>query len=68
MLVNSAREGTFVLEPQHDILVEAIRTKEYGECVRGVGYDIVLGVFFGTSKKITEFDEKLQAERETRRK
>lgn len=88
MLVNSTHEGTFFPEPRHDILVEAIRTQEHGGRVCGVGDDIDLRVFFGTSKKSIgqmqnetleelrrktntqkqEFDEKLQAERETRRK
>lgn len=35
-LVNLAREGSFVLEPQHDILIEAIGTKEHGGRVRGI--------------------------------
>ncbi|CAL5198198.1 unnamed protein product [Lathyrus oleraceus] len=51
LLVNSSREGTFIPEPQHDILVEAIRTKEHGGRVRGVGDGIDLRVFFGMSRK-----------------
>ncbi|CAL5204699.1 unnamed protein product [Lathyrus oleraceus] len=33
-LVNSAREGSLVSEPRHDILVEAVGTKERGVRVR----------------------------------
>lgn len=51
LLVNSTHEGSFVPKPQHDILVEANETMEHGGSVRGVGDDIVLRVFFGTSKK-----------------
>ncbi|CAL5191794.1 unnamed protein product [Lathyrus oleraceus] len=67
-LVNSTREGSFIPKSRHDILVEAIRTKEYGGCVHGVGDCIDLRVCFGTSRKSTgqvqkekfeEFDRKI---------
>ncbi|CAL5198664.1 unnamed protein product [Lathyrus oleraceus] len=45
-LVNSVREGTFVAEPQHDILAEAIGTKEHGGRFCGVGDGGGLRVFF----------------------
>lgn len=46
-----SREDYFVLEPQHDILIEAIRTNEYGGCVCGVGDGIDLRLFYGISRK-----------------
>ncbi|CAL5189314.1 unnamed protein product [Lathyrus oleraceus] len=53
LLVKSTREGSFVTEPLHDILVEAIRSKEHGGRVRAVGDDIGMRVFFGTLRKST---------------
>lgn len=50
-LVPSAREGSFVPEPRHDILVEEIGTKVHGGRVCGVGDDISLRVWFGTFRK-----------------
>lgn len=87
-MVNLVREGTFVAKPQHDILAEAIGTKEHGGRFCGVGDGSGLRVLFALSKKSPrhvknetleelqrkidtqkqEFDEKLEAEQETRRK
>ncbi|CAI8609357.1 unnamed protein product [Vicia faba] len=53
LLVTLSREGSYVLESQNDKLVEAVRTKEYDECFRGVGDGIGLRVYFGTSRKTT---------------
>ena len=50
-LVMLVYEGSFVPEPRHDILLEAIGTKEYGGHVCGVGDDIGMRVSFGTSIK-----------------
>lgn len=36
-LVEMASECSFVPQLRHDILVEAIETKEHGECFCGVG-------------------------------
>lgn len=40
----SAHEGSFVLEPQHDILVKIIGIKEQGGCILGVRDGIDLRV------------------------
>lgn len=46
-------QGTFVPQPRHDILVEAIKTYEHGSRARSVGEDIGMGLWFGTSRKST---------------
>lgn len=53
-MVISNREGFFVPESQHDILIEAIRKKEHGGRVRDYGDDIDLKVWFGPSRKSTK--------------
>ena len=50
-MVEAAREGTFVPEARHDILVEAIGTDEHGGRVRGVGEGVCLRSFFGSQRK-----------------
>ena len=56
-MVEAAREGSFVPEARHDILVEAIGTEEHGGRVRGVGEDVGLRSFFGSQRKSTESQE-----------
>lgn len=51
-------QDSFVPQPQYDILVEEIGTKEHGRCVYGVGEGIGLRLFFGTSRKSKELQKK----------
>ena len=53
-----ANPGIFVPQPRHDILVEAIRTKEYGGRVHGAREGIGLRLFFGTSIKSIDMQRK----------
>lgn len=51
-------QGSFVPQPQHDILVETIRTKEHDGGVSHVGEDIGLRLWFGTQRKSTHMQKK----------
>lgn len=51
-------QGYFVPQLRHDILVEAIRTKEHDVRVCGVGEGITLRLFFDTSIKSTHMQKK----------
>lgn len=53
-----ANEVSLVPQKWHDILVEAIGTKEHVGRVCGVGEDISLRLFFGTSRKTKELRKK----------
>ena len=62
-MVEAAREGTFVLEARHDILVEAIGTDEHGGRVCGVGEGVCLRSFFGSQRKKSSMDTEIQREK-----
>lgn len=51
-------QGTFIPQSQHDILVEAIKIKEHGGLVHGLGEGINLILWFGISIKSTHMQKK----------
>ncbi|CAL5208580.1 unnamed protein product [Lathyrus oleraceus] len=54
LLVVLAREGSFVLEPRHDTLIEATKIDEHGGRVHGVGEGVNLRLYYGSSRKSIE--------------
>ncbi|KAI5392053.1 hypothetical protein KIW84_076731 [Lathyrus oleraceus] len=54
LLVEKSKDGIFVPQGRHNILVEAIGTEEYGGCVHGLGRGVDLRLYFGPSQTSKE--------------
>lgn len=57
-MIDTASQGSLVPTPQHDTLVEAIKTKENDRRVCSIAEDIGMRLFFGISRKSKELQNK----------